>query len=263
MEVLYAVLGVAGVLLALAIVFVLVVLFSFIFVDQNKEYEKKSPYHEKLTDIIAGLILKVCNIKVETTGLANVPKNERFFLVCNHRSFSEIVALRYVLRKYGFVFISKPENFKIPFLNKMARRIRFMSIDRENPRNAMKTLIKAIDFIKADEGSIAIFPEGTRSRDGKLGEFHDGVFKIAIKSGAPVVVTSVVGSEKVKANAPFKKTVMYLDFLDCFHAQAGENSHDIAERSRSLIENKIFEREGKPAQENEPETAQTEEISAE
>jgi 1-acyl-sn-glycerol-3-phosphate acyltransferase len=257
MGILYAVLGVAGTLLTLVFAFVLVVLFSFIFVNPNKEYEKKSPYHEKLTNVIAWCVLKVCNIKVETTGLEKIPQNERFFLVCNHRSFYEIVALRVVLKKYGFVFISKPENFDIPFVSKIAKRLRFMPIDRENPRNAMKTLLKAIDFIKKDEGSVAVFPEGTRSRDGKLGEFHDGVFKIAIKSGAPVLVTSVVGSEKVKGNMPFKKTEVYLDFLDCFHAQAGENSHDLAEKSRALIENKIFEREGKKEETVEVENPQS------
>lgn len=248
------VLYVLGGILAVVIAFLLVVVFSFIFVDMKKDYEKRSPYHEKLADFLAWLISKIFNMKIVVSGLEKVPQNERFFLVCNHRSFYEIVALRVVLRKYGFVFISKPENFEIPFVNKMAKRLRFMPIDRENPRNAMKTLIKAIDFIKSDEGSVAVFPEGTRSRDGKLGEFHDGVFKIALKSGAPVVVTSVVGSEKVKQNKPFKKTEVYLDFLDCFHAQAGENSHDLAEKSRALIENKIFEREGK-AEENIEKTA--------
>lgn len=239
------VLYVLGGILALVVLFALVVFFSFIFVDTKKEYEKFSPYHEWLVNVLAWLITKVCNMKIIVSGLENVPKDERFFLVCNHRSFYEIVALRYVLRKYGFVFISKPENFQIPFVNKLATRIRFMPIDRENPRNAMKTLIKSIDLIKKNDCSIAVFPEGTRSRDGKLGEFHDGVFKIAVKSGAPVVVTSVVGSEKVKGNMPFKKTEVYLDFLDCFHAQAGENSHDLAEKSRTLIANKIAEREGK------------------
>ena len=249
MIVLYVLLGVLGAVLAALILFALVLIFSFIFVDENKEYKKRSPYHEWIIDILACLIIKVCNIKIVTSGLEKIPQDEKFLLVCNHRSFSEIVALRAVLRKYKFVFISKPENFKIPFVNKLARRIRFMEIDRENPRNAMKTLIKAIDFIKADEGSIAIFPEGTRSRDGKLGEFHDGVFKIALKSGAPVLVTSVVGSEKVKKNMPFKRTVMYLDFIDCFHAEAGENSHDLAEKARVLIQENIYAREGKPTEE--------------
>lgn len=245
MVVLYVLGGIVGAILALVLAFVIFVFFSFIFVDMKKDYEKRSPFHEKLADFLASLLAKVCNMKIVVSGLDKVPENERFFLVCNHRSFYEIVALRVVLKKYGFVFISKPENFDIPFVSKIAKRLRFMPIDRENPRNAMKTLLKAIDFIKKDEGSVAVFPEGTRSRDGKLGEFHDGVFKIAIKSGAPVLVTSVVGSEKVKGNMPFKKTEVYLDFLDCFHAQAGENSHDLAEKSRVLIENKIFEREGK------------------
>ena len=244
MIVLYILGGVLGALVGLILLFLLVLLISVLFVDTKKEYEKRSNYYERLMDVTAWVVLKLCNVKVIVTGLEKVPQNSRFLLVSNHRSMFDVIASRMVLRKYGVAYVSKPENFKIPVAKQLGMRCRFLAIDRENPRNAMKTLVKAIDFIKNDEGSVGIYPEGTRSKNGKLLPFHDGVFKIAQKADVPVLVSTVVGTEKVSKNTPFKRTIVYIDFLDCFKAEKDENSHDLSEKARALIERQLVFREG-------------------
>ena len=119
-----------------------------------------------------------------------------------------------------------------------------MAIDRENPRNSMKTLLKAIDFIKSGQGSIGIYPEGTRSKDGKLLPFHDGIFKVAQKAGVPVVVGSIVGTEQIKSRFPFRRTVVKVDFIDVIQPQEGQTSHEIAELAKTLISERIESYEG-------------------
>lgn len=243
MIVLYIIGGVLGAIVGLILLFLLVLVVSALFVDMKKEYDTRSNYFERMMDVMAWLILKLCNVKVIVSGLDKVPQTSRFLFVCNHRSMFDVIVTRTVLRKYDLIYVSKPENFKIPVAKQLAKRCRFLSIDRENPKNAMKTLVKAIDFIKKDEGSVGIYPEGTRSKSGALLPFHDGVFKIAQKADVPVLVTTVVGTEKVSKNAPFKRTKVYIDFIDCFKAEQNENSHDLSEKSRALMQDKIAERE--------------------
>ena len=81
-----------------------------------------------------------------------------------------------------------------------------MAIDRENPRNAMKTIIKASKLLQKGEVSVGVYPEGTRSKECKLLPFHNGVFKIAQRADAPIAIVAISGTEKVSKNYPLHKT---------------------------------------------------------
>ena len=80
----------------------------------------------------------------------------------------------------------------------------------------MKTILDAVDLIKRDEVSIAVYPEGTRSKKNKLLKFHAGVLKIAQKANVPIVVTTIRGGEDVKDRYPWRRTHVYFDVLDVF-----------------------------------------------
>ena len=90
---------------------------------------------------------------------------------------------------------------------------------------------------------MGVYPEGMRSRSGELLPFHDGVFKIAIKANVPVVVACMQGQEVIKKNMliPFKKTVVYFDILDVLSVEEKVSSHELAEKARTLIQNKLDE----------------------
>lgn len=83
-------------------------------------------------------------------------------------------------------FISKKEAKKLPVVNKWMRVMDCVFVDRKNKAQAHSTLEEAIKLVKAGR-SMVVFPEGTRSKNGQLGEFHGGAMKIAMETGAPVV----------------------------------------------------------------------------
>lgn len=75
-----------------------------------------------------------------------------------------------------------------------------MAIDRENPRNAIKTIEKAAQLIEKKEVSIAVYPEGTCGKECVPLPFHNGVFKIAQKASVPIVVAAVQRTEQIHRN---------------------------------------------------------------
>jgi len=91
--------------------------------------------------------------------------------------------------------------------------------------------------------SIGIYPEGTRNREDTMLEFHNGVFKIAQKAGAPIVVAALRGTDLIRQNLPFRKTDVYLDVVDVIPAEEckGLKTAELGDRVRSALEEKLAE----------------------
>lgn len=176
-----------------------------LFVDLNKPNEKFSRFYNNVVCWTLGVALDACNVKVKVEGIEKIPEG-RFVLIQNHMAMFDPIVTLARLGKYEIGFITKPENTKLPIINKFMHRICCIPIDRENPRNAVKSINAAAENIKNGVCSMAIYPEGTRARDGEMLPFHAGSFKIATKSGAPLVITTVTNTNKVHNNAPFKRT---------------------------------------------------------
>ena len=101
----------------------------------------------------------------------------------------------------------------------------------------MMTIDRASKLLKADEVSIFVYPEGTRSKKLQLLPFHNGVFKIAQKANVPVVVLTIQGSEKVKQNYPWRSTkvrMKVVGILDAEHVKSSKTS-DISDEARAMI----------------------------
>ena len=112
--------------------------------------------------------------------------------VANHQSLFDFPA-QLVRTKTPCGFVAKKETLKLPLIRTWMSLNDCVFIDRLNPREAMKALNQTVD--KLNEGkSMTIFPEGTRSKDGKLGEFKSGAFKIAQKTGVPIIPVYIKGS---------------------------------------------------------------------
>ncbi len=155
----------------------------------------------------------LARIKVKVSGIEKLPDTP-YLLVANHRSNFDNFILSSVIRNPYLIFISKPENFGIPIAGRLIGRCGYLAIDRQNPRNALKTIHKAADMIKNDGASVGVFPEGTRGHtEGLVGEFSDGCFLIAKKANCPVVVASIKGSGKIHKRFPLT-TEVELDFID-------------------------------------------------
>ena len=176
-------------------------------------------------------------VNLEINGIDKIPEDKRFLMVSNHLSnFDPLVSI-VAFKKFGIIFVSKPENFKLPFVSQFIHKSGFLAIDRENPRNAMKTIHKATDYVKEDIGSVCIYPEGTRSKSGELLEFKDGVFYVCKKALCPVVVTTVKNTQKIAKNSPFKKTNVIINVLDVIYPEsfAECSTHELSERVRDMM----------------------------
>lgn len=192
-------------------------LISSLFVNPKRDYQKNSKYYRWLLQTATTAALKLLGVHIHVSGMEKVPQNTRFLLVSNHRSNYDPIVTWHVLRKYDLAFVSKPENFKIPMFGRIIRKCCFLPIDRENPRNAIVTINKAADLIKADTVSMGIYPEGTRSREENMLPFHNGVFKIAKKADVPVVVITVTGTDNIHKRL-FRGTEVQLKVLDVIPA---------------------------------------------
>lgn len=211
-----------------------------LFINPKKETEKNSKFFRWLLDGYTWFAMVLLKIKVHVKGMENVPENTRFLLVQNHYSNYDPIVTWFIFKKYDLAFVSKPENFKVPFFGKLISRCCFMAIDRENPRNAVKTVDKAAKLLKANEVSVAIYPEGTRNKSyvGLL-PFHNSVFKIAQKGNVPIVVVGVSGAEKIHKNTPWKKTDVYLEVLQVLDTETVQSmrTNEIGEiTSQKLLE---------------------------
>ena len=233
--------------LAQLLIFVLLLIIAAVRTDMTKPIEKMSMLSRRCCDGIATLLCDLGGLRAEISGVEKLPEGERFLLVCNHRSAADPMVLAHALKKYDVAFISKPSNMALPVLGKMAYGAGFLAIDRENDRNALKTILTAANYLKKDICSICIYPEGTRSRDGKLLPFHAGSFKIAQKAGAPVVVACSLGTDSVKKNIfRLHASKLRLDILDTVSAEKVKemSSNELAEHSRGLIAAHIEKMEG-------------------
>jgi 1-acyl-sn-glycerol-3-phosphate acyltransferase len=141
------------------------------------------------------LILKTSGIRVRTEGLENLSKSGTLIFCVNHQSAMDIPAL-FVGLPVQFRFLAKRSLFKIPFLGWHLRRSGHIPVDRDRPRQALKSLDRAAKMIR-EGSSVVLFPEGRRSRDGQLGAFKAGSFYLAILAGVPIVPITLNGSRAV------------------------------------------------------------------
>lgn len=221
--------------------YLLFLLICSLLVNTEKEYDKNSRFYRFVLNSATAAALKLLRIRVHVTGMEKLPQDERVLFVGNHRSNFDPIITWYVFKKWQPAFISKAANFKIPFFGRFIRKCCFMAIDREDPRKAIVTINRAAKLLKAQEVSIGVYPEGTRSKSGELLPFHNGVFKIAQKATAQIAVVSISGTEKIAKNLPFRASDVYLDVLEVIPTD--EVSHVrtevIGERVRSELEQKL------------------------
>ncbi len=223
-------------------------------VDLKKPQDKPSKFWLVQLNTLAEAICIVFNTRIHVTGLEKIPTDKRFLMVCNHKSMFDPIVKIPVLKDYNIIYASKAENFKIPIGGKVMHKTGCLVMDRDNNREALKTINKMAALIKNDEASACIYPEGTRNKGEGLLPFHAGSFKVAQKAGAPVVVVALRGTNRIAKDGPFKKTDVYIDILKVIDGEFAKNNPTqvTAELASNLILEKI----------NEPEIKETKETVA-
>lgn len=169
-------------------------------VDFDTPQTEDSPFYRKLAAVYVEALIQSLQVRVHTEGLEKTPKEGRFLLVCNHLFIADPGILLHYFKDSQLAFITKKENQALPFVGPIMHKILCQPLDRENDRQALRSIINCINIIKQDKASIAVFPEGGTSKDGKLHHFRHGAFKIALKTKVPIVVCTIQGTRNILKN---------------------------------------------------------------
>jgi 1-acyl-sn-glycerol-3-phosphate acyltransferase len=137
-------------------------------------------------------ISRVSGVEVTVSGTEHLDPEKPYIFAANHQSQFDIFALQGFLG-VNFRWLAKKELFAVPVWGAAMRRAGYIPIDRSHGRQAIKSLDEAAKKISAGT-SVIIFPEGTRSMDGKLHDFKAGAMVLAIKSGVPLVPVAIIGT---------------------------------------------------------------------
>ncbi len=150
---------------------------------------KQRPAFRRWINLTVPLLMKLVRVKVNAKGVDKVPQNGRMLFVCNHQHDFDPVMILSVFPDYDIGFIGKKEIYKtMPLIGKAMHGLCCLPIDRENNREAAKTVIEAVHILKEGNASIGLFPEGYVSKSCELLPFRNGSLKIACKAKAPIVV---------------------------------------------------------------------------
>lgn len=140
--------------------------------------------------------LWITGVTVTVIGEENVPTDTAVLYVGNHRSYFDIL-LTYIRVPRPTGYIAKKEMLRYPLLVNWMKNLHCLFLDRKDIKQGMKTILEGIEKVKSGV-SICIFPEGTRNKvNDTFLPFHEGSFKIAEKSGCPVIPISINNSAAI------------------------------------------------------------------
>jgi len=158
------------------------------------------------------IVLFISGTKTIVIGKENIPLDEPVLFVGNHRSFYDCI-ISYSLMPNITGFVAKKEMNKVPFIRLWMRNLNCLMLDRQNPKEGLKTILKGIEYIKNGK-SIVIFPEGTRNEGDGLLKFHAGSFKLAEKTNCKIIPMTQNNTDNVlETHMPFiKKAQTVIEF---------------------------------------------------
>jgi 1-acyl-sn-glycerol-3-phosphate acyltransferase len=183
-------------------------------------------------------ILWICNIHLIVRGRENISMNGNYIFVTNHASMFDIPSVLATLPRVRIMF--KKELSHVPVWGWALRWGHHIMVDRGKGTEAMKSLERAAGEIRRG-GSVILFAEGTRTRDGKLQPFKRGAFSLAAKSGVPIVPIAISGSFRILPKKSLDIRPSTIEFaIDVPIETAGINTRegeiDLMNRTRSVIE---------------------------
>ena len=189
------------------------------------------------------IIIWLSGIHLIVKGQEKVPKDQAVLYVSNHRSYFDIVTL-YPLTNNTTGFVAKKELERIPFIRRWMRYMNCQFLDRENIKEGLKTILNCIATVKGG-CSVCIFPEGTRNTGEELSvlPFHSGSFKIAEKSGCPIVPISMNNTISIfeKQFPRIKKTHVIIEYGKPIYVKDldREQKKQLSQNCQKIIEDTI------------------------
>ena len=214
-----------------------------LFVSQKKQYDHVSKWARFWFNTGLIFIIRHAHIWMRVNGKYKLPQKENFILVCNHRSKFDNFVITTQLGKRDIAFVTKKENKKIPVAGAFFPGLCYISIDRDDKLQSLEGFKRAISLLDNHVASIGVFPEGTRQTENKVGEFHEGVFNIAIHSKAPIVVTAIKNTELVAKRWPFKATLVKWDIISVLTYEEYQDmpAKALSDKIHQMIEEHLLE----------------------
>jgi 1-acyl-sn-glycerol-3-phosphate acyltransferase len=179
--------------------------------------------------------VRLARVRVEVAGVEHIPAQACIFM-SNHVSNLDPPIILPLL-PFRSAFFIKRSLLKIPLVGYGMRLAGFVPVDRDGRPEAARASVQAAREVLASGVNISIFPEGTRSRDGKLLPFKKGPFYLAMESGVPVIPMSIAGSEQMmtKGSLRIKPGAAHLTFHPAIHPQQFADREQLAQAVRAAI----------------------------
>lgn len=206
-------------------------------VKRDKEQDGEAPHYRWFAELAIESVVPVVRIGVKTKGLEQVPQG-RFVLMCNHVNDLDPLPILYALPKRQLAFVAKQEVRDLFLVGDFLQKLQGQFINRENDREALKTIHNCIRLLKEDKASIAVFPEGRIHDDRKFHHFRPGVFKIAQKAKVPIVVCTLKNSRYLTKNLTrLKRSDTVLTVLTVIYPEdyEGKTTTELAEEVYQMM----------------------------
>ena len=172
-------------LLATLVISILTLIWAVLFRRPADEIQIFGRYWGKFICAVSG-------VAITLEGVENLAPDRNYIFAANHQSQFDIFVLQGYL-PYNFRWLAKKELFQVPIWGAAMKKAGYIPVDRTHGRQALKSLDEAAKRI-AEGTSVIIFPEGTRSRDGKLQPFKAGGMMLALKAGVELVPMAISGT---------------------------------------------------------------------
>lgn len=181
------------------------------------------------------IVCFIFGMKIIIKGKENIDYNKNYLFVSNHQSNFDPLVLIKAFPKLRLTFIMKQELMKVKILGNYLNAAGFYSLDRNNNREGLKTILTVIDACKYR--SIGVFPEGTRSLDGNLLPFRDGIFKVAHKSDVDIIICAIDNTKSIKKRFPFRRTKVIINVCGVINNEEAKKmtTVEIGEKASLMI----------------------------
>ena len=201
--------------------------------------------HFKILRYIVAHANKGGNVKIESYGKENIPKEDGFMFFPNHQGLFDVLAIIHACPT-PFSVVMKKEIQNIPFLKQVFACMKAYALDREDVKQAMRVMVQVTKEVKSGRNYL-IFAEGTRTKNpNHVNEFKGGSFKCAMKAQCPIVPVALIDSYKPFDVNSIEKIKVQVHFLEpiCYEEYKDMKSVEIAKEVKIRIE-KIIEKNEK------------------
>lgn len=186
----------------------------------SKPLDKSMKVIQEVSRFLSFMIIRLCPLwKITVNGIEKIDKSKTYIIVCNHQAMFDIPLMAFI--PLNFRWVAKREVYKIPFIGWVTWMRDDIGIERGGLSSTKKMLRKARKFV-ANNVSLVIYPEGTRSKTGKMNPFKEGAFIIAKTTGKDILPVVIDGTCEVTNRGKFNLKIpgkMSLTVLDPISAE--------------------------------------------